>query len=255
LTATSFEASETDRLPALGLVGSVAVFGAGALLLFLTTRLAVPAFVSATGAETVVAWFLAASTVLFVPLLLIAALLLHRERHPAGPGSWGARLWLRPMNAGDWRWAIGGLAAVGVLTGGIGVALGALSDNTKLHPSFMAFEPLGPGRFWILGVWLPFFVLNIVGEEFVWRGVVLPRQEVAFRGWAWLVNGVLWLLFHAAFPWQVLVTLVPITLILPYVVQRRRNTWIGVAIHAAFGAMGFLALAFGLAFNAARGEK
>ncbi len=42
-------------------------------------------------------------------------------------------------------------------------------------------------------------------------------------------------------------TLVPITLILPYIVQRRRSTWIGVVIHAAFGAMGFLALAFGLA--------
>jgi hypothetical protein len=55
------------------------------------------------------------------------------------------------------------------------------------------------------------------------------------------------LLFHAAFPWQVLVTLVPITVILPYIVQRRRSTWIGVVIHTAFGAMGFLALAFGLA--------
>jgi hypothetical protein len=57
----------------------------------------------------------------------------------------------------------------------------------------------------------------------------------------------LWLLFHAAFPWQVLVALVPISLILPHAVQWRRNSWIGVVIHAAFGAMGFLALAFGLA--------
>ena len=40
----------------------------------------------------------------------------------------------------------------------------------------------------------------------------------------------------------------PITLILPCIVQRRRSTWIGVVIHAAFGAMGFLALAFGLAY-------
>ncbi len=34
--------------------------------------------------------------------------------------------------------------------------------------------------------WLPFFamtitlVFNILGEEFWWRGVVLPRQELAF---------------------------------------------------------------------------
>jgi membrane protease YdiL (CAAX protease family) len=241
------EGSEPYRLPPLGLIGSAALFGTGALLLFLTTRVAVPAFVSATGTETVVMWFLAASVVLFGPLLLTAVLLLHRERHPGRLGSWGVRLWLRPMNGGDWLWAVGGLAAIGVLTGGIGAALRMLQDGKDLHPSFMAFEPLGPGRYWILGAWLPFFVLNIVGEEFVWRGVVLPRQEVAFGGRAWLVNGILWLLFHAAFPWQVLLTLVPITLILPYVVQRRRSTWAGIVIHAGLGGMGFLALAFGLA--------
>jgi membrane protease YdiL (CAAX protease family) len=247
LAASSLEGPEPDRPPAMGLVSSAALFGAGALLLFVTTQVAVPALVSATGAETVVVWFLAASIVLFGPLLLLAALLLYRERHPGRPGAWGTRLWLRPMNGGDWLWAVGGFAAIGVLTGGIGVTLGMLAEGTQLHPSFMAFEPLGPGRYWILGAWLPFFVLNIVGEEFVWRGVVLPRQEVAFGGRAWLVNGLLWLLFHAAFPWQVLLTLVPITLILPFVVQRRRSTWIGVVIHAGFGTMGFLTLAFGLA--------
>jgi membrane protease YdiL (CAAX protease family) len=236
-----------DPVPPLGLVGSAALFGAAALLLFLTTRIAVPALVSATGAESVVMWFLAASAILFGPLLLTSVLLLGRERRSGRPGSWAARLWLRPMSGGDWCWTVGGIATIGVLTGGVGAVLGMLPEGTNVHPSFMAFEPLGPGRYWILCAWHPFFLLNIVGEEFVWRGVVLPRQEVAFGRRAWLVNGVLWLLFHAAFPWQVLVTLVPITLVLPYIVQRRRNTWIGVAIHAAFGGTGFLVLAFGLA--------
>ncbi|MES0038764.1 CPBP family intramembrane metalloprotease [Mesorhizobium sp. M0046] len=247
MTANSSETREGPEPPPLGLGGSAALFGAGALLLFLVTRVAVPAFVSASGAETVVVWFLAASIILFGPLLLTAALLLHRERRQGRLVPLGARLWLRPMNGGDWLWAVGGLAAVSVLTGGIGAALRMLQDGKTLHPSFMAFEPLGPGRYWILGAWLPFFVLNIVGEEFVWRGVALPRQEVAFGGWAWLVNGIMWLLFHAAFPRQVLLTLVPITLLLPYVVQRRRSTWAGIVIHAGFGAMGFLVLAFGLA--------
>jgi membrane protease YdiL (CAAX protease family) len=250
LRSTSFQEREwlePDRVPPLGLVSSAVLFGAGALLLFLTTRVAVPALVSATGTETVAMWFLAASAVLFGPLLVTAALLLYRERRTGRRGSWGARLWLHPMNGGDWLWALGGLAVVSVLTGGIAAALGAIADGSKFHPSFMAFEPLGPGRYWILGAWLPFFALNIVGEELVWRAFMLPRQEVACGGKAWLVNGVLWLLFHAAFPWQVLVTLVPITLILPYIVQRRRNAWVGVAIHAWFGAAGFLILAFGLA--------
>src|SRR6266851_3209473 len=89
LTANGFERREEPEpngVPPLGLVGSAALFGAGALLLFLTTRVAVPAFVSATGAETVLMWFLAASIVLLGPLLLAAALLLHRER---GPGRLG----------------------------------------------------------------------------------------------------------------------------------------------------------------------
>lgn len=248
LRTTDFEGREVpDQIPPLGLVSSAALFAVGALLLFLTTRLAVPTLVSATGAEPVVMWFLAASAVLFGPLLLTAALVLHRERRTGRLGPWVTRLWLHPMKGGDWIWAVGGLAVVGVLTGGIGSALGALAGKSTLHPSFMAFEPLGPGRYWILAAWLPFFVLNIVGEEFVWRSVVLPRQEVAFGERAWLVNGILWLLFHAAFPWQVLVTLVPITLILPYVVQRRRSTWAGVIIHAGFGGAGFLVLACGLA--------
>jgi membrane protease YdiL (CAAX protease family) len=217
----------------LGLAGSAALFGAGAVLLFLATRLAIPALV-------------AAGAVVFGPLLLLAVLLLSAERRLGRPGVWAGRLWLRPMTGGDWLWVIGGFAAVAVLTGGIAAALGRWQGGTNLHPSFMAFEPLGPGRYWILGAWLPFFVLNIAGEEFVWRGFALPRQEAAFGGRAWLVNGLLWLAFHAAFPWQVLLTLVPITLVLPYIAQRRRSTWIGVVIHGGFGTAGFLALAFGL---------
>ena len=164
LRTTDFEGREApDQIPPLDLVSSAALFAVGALLLFLTTRLAVPTLVSATGAEPVVMWFLAASAVLFGPLLLTAALVLHRERRTGRPGPWVARLWLHPMKGGDWLWAVGGLAVVGVVTGGIGSALGALAGKSTLHPSFMASEPLGPGRYWILAAWLPFFVLNIVG--------------------------------------------------------------------------------------------
>jgi membrane protease YdiL (CAAX protease family) len=48
-------------------------------------------------------------------------------------------------------------------------------------------------------VYLAILVLNIVGEEFWWRGYVLPRQELAHGRWAWLVHGILWTLFHAPF--------------------------------------------------------
>lgn len=176
--AASRKGTRPDRVPALGLAGSAALFGTAALLLFLTTRVAIPALVSATGAEAVVMWFLAASLVLFGPLLLAAALLLRRERRAGTQESLGARLRLRPMNGGDWLWAAGGLVAVGALTGGIGATLRMLHYGAGLQPSFMAFEPLGPGRYWILGAWLPFFVLNIVGGRVCLAG----RRTAAARG-------------------------------------------------------------------------
>lgn len=134
---------------------------------------------------------------------------------------------------------------IGVLTVGIQLALGALQLHIDLHPSFLAFDPLERGRYWILAAWLPFWILNIMGEEFLWRGVLLPRQELVFGEQAWVANATGWLLFHLAFGWQLLVLLVPIMIVLPYVVQRRRNTWVGVVIHAGLNGPGFLATAFG----------
>lgn len=72
------------------------------------------------------------------------------------------------------------------------------------------------------------------------------RQEAVFGRWAWLANGAGWSLFHVAFGGAVFVALWPILFILPYVVQRRRNTWIGVIVHASPNGPGFLAVAFGL---------
>jgi membrane protease YdiL (CAAX protease family) len=75
---------------------------------------------------------------------------------------------------------------------------------------------------------------------------MLPRQEIAFGKWTWILHGVGWGLFHIAFGWQLLLTLLPILFIQSYVVQRRQNTWIGVIIHAGINGPGFLAIAFGM---------
>jgi CAAX protease family protein len=239
-------ALEAGRIPPLGLGSSTALFGTGAVLLLLTTHVVLPALRGRTQAEPVLLWFGAATVCLFAPLISIAAWLLYRESHAVRSRRWVERLRLGPMASEDWAWTVGGVAAVGLLSASLVAALRALRSDAGLHPPFMAIEPLTPGRYWILAAWLPFFFLNILGEEFLWRGVVLPRQEAALGSRAWLANGMGWLFFHIALPWQVLVTLAPTTLILPYVVQRRGNTWIGVLIHAGLNGPGFLALAFGL---------
>ena len=79
-----------------------------------------------------------------------------------------------------------------------------------------------------------------------WHGLLLPRQETAFGRRAWLVSGLGWLVFHVPFGPVILLTLWPTVFIIPYAVQRRQNTWIGVVVHAGLNGPGFLAVAFGL---------
>jgi membrane protease YdiL (CAAX protease family) len=102
------------------------------------------------------------------------------------------------------------------------------------------------------GLALLFFVqlfFNIFGEELWWRGYILPRQELANGRRAWLINGLLWWLWHLAFyPWQ-LFALLPICLTIPFVSQRLHNNWPAVIIHSqnAIGLLLILALVLGIA--------
>jgi membrane protease YdiL (CAAX protease family) len=63
----------------------------------------------------------------------------------------------------------------------------------------MHVEPLGPAQRYILALWLPFFFLNIVGEELWWRGFIQPRQEPVFGHRTWIVQGLLHGAFHVSF--------------------------------------------------------
>ena len=245
--------SSSERSPqpsssyGIGAGKTLLLFGGATLLLFVATHWVIPILARNTGVEPVLLWFAVPSIFVFAPLLVAAFLLLRREGALAIPYLWRRRLRFQPMELSDWLWSLGALAAIGALSAGSLAVSSAFVGNIDMQPSFMIMEPLTPGRYWILVVWLPFWVLNIVGEEILWRGVVLPRQEIAFGKWAWLANGMGWMLFHVAFGGEIFVALWPILFILPYVAQRRRNSWVGVIIHAGLNGPGFLAVAFGLA--------
>ena len=229
----------------MGVGLSFSLFGAAALLLVLETSLLIPALSKATGQEPVLFWFIVAGLGLFTPLLITAAFLLQKEGALFQPGFWSERLRFRRMNSGDWLWSFGAIMVIGMMSAGVIKGVEAVVGHMEHQPPFMSFEPLTPGRYWLLAVWLPYWVLNIMGEEILWRGTMLPRQELAFENRTWMVHGAGWGLFHIAFGWQLLLTLLPIMFVQSYVVQRRKNSWIGVLIHAGINGPGFLAIAFG----------
>ncbi len=78
------------------------------------------------------------------------------------------------------------------------------------------------------------FVLNtVLGEELLFRGLLLPRMHGAFGRWDWVANGVLFAVYHLHVPWVIPQTLLVDTLVLAGMSRRYRSALIGIAVHSA----------------------
>ena len=91
-----------------------------------------------------------------------------------------------------------------------------------------------PGQWW-LPVFYVFGVMffNIFGEELLWRGFILPRQELVHGQWTWIIHGLLWTAFHIFWAPDLasLLGRAPTYLALAFVCQRLQNTWPGIIAH------------------------
>src|SRR5262245_52156567 len=222
----------------MGLAATAMVFGFFSFSLWLTVAVMIPWLRDAYGISPIFGWYLSGTVVVLAPILLFGSAMACLELPVPTLSEWRRRLRLVPLDRGDAVWTIVGLLVIVIASAAI-LALGRhLDPSFQQSPSFLAQSP--GWNAWIFAAWIPMFVTNILGEEVCWRGYVLPRQEAAWGGTAWLVNGIPWCLFHWSFGWPTLVTLLPITLLLPWIVQRRRNTLVGIFIHAVFNAACFI---------------
>ena len=221
-------------------------FGAYGVVLYAVTRFVMP-WLEAHGWMPVLAWFFCGTVFVFAPLLVHALVLAGRERPLR------QRLRLRGIRGADWLCLLGGFVFIGVATGAILGANHLLAARfaavpvLRMQAPFLHFEGFTPHQSWMLLLWLPAFVSIILGEELMWRGYLLPRMELHNPRTAWVWNAMLWLGFHAAFGLDLMLVLLPVMLAVPYVVQRRRNTTLGIVLHGVYNGAGFLAVAFGLA--------
>jgi len=235
---------KTNALNNLG--ETLLVFGGGGILLFYATHFLIPNFSKFTGIEPVLAWFFIGGLTVFFPLLIISAVILNKENKLEDFQSVVSRLRFRKMTYIDWKWALIGLIAIGVLTYLIQISLETIVQDVRLHPVFMDTTAFSSDLFWLFAAWLPFWLLNIMGEEILWRGVILPRQEKLWKNSAWLINAAGWMLFHVAFGWMLLILLIPVLFIVPYLFQKTQNIWVAVILHAFINGLGFTTIAVGI---------
>jgi membrane protease YdiL (CAAX protease family) len=107
------------------------------------------------------------------------------------------------------------------------------------------------GAWWFLGLFLVQAIFNtILGEEFLFRGVLLPKMEGVFGKWSWVANGVLFGLYHVHQPWGILDAAISGVFLFTYPSWRFKSTWMGIAVHATesvYFAFLFLGVVLGLA--------
>ncbi len=230
----------------LGIVGSIVLFIVPAIVLYWTHFFIIPGYVSSTGYPYLVGYLIGWPTTM--ALFLMAALIGYRlEGNAIHWKSFASRFWLGRMTGKDWLWTSGLFIISMTLYFGLGFTSQSLARIPILAPHPLMPPDFGPeaasarvpgmfmgmslaGKWWVALVFLIGWLLNIFGEEFWFRGYLLPRQELAMGARAWIVNGLMFGFNHIWQPWNLLL-IVPAALVGVYVVQRRRNIWILIVTH------------------------
>jgi membrane protease YdiL (CAAX protease family) len=173
---------------------------------------------------------------------VLVVVLVHRER---GSLRWAVlkdALWLQaPRSPSTGR--VGGrlwLVLVPALL--IFTAEGFIPD--PFPPStghdFAAFVGSEAGAAFMSGNWVWFAIIvalsvfnTVLGEELLFRGLLLPRMRGAFGRFDWVANGFLFALYHLHMPWVIPATLVGDTFALSYPSRRYRSALIGIIVHSS----------------------
>lgn len=181
-----------------------------------------------------------ALTVGLVWQCVLVAVLVGVEQHSLRWRVIREALWLtRPVSRSGRRGGRLWLLAVAV-TAGVGLfeslPLGLPEPALR---SFGTFLDSADGKAVFRGNWALFalvvtmFVFNtVLGEELLFRGLLLPRMAGVFGRADWVVNAVLFGAYHLHQPWSIPNSLVT-GLVMSYPSRRWRTAWFAIIAHSA----------------------
>ena len=173
---------------------------------------------------------------------VLVVLLVHRER---GSVRWSVlkdALWLHSPRSPKTGRVGGRLWLVLIPFVLLFAAEGAIPILSVIPPvsshDFAVFLESAAGREFFSGNWV-FYAVEVVlvvfntilGEELLFRGLLLPRMKGAFGRWDWAANGFLFALYHLHMPWVIPETLLIDTFAMAYPSRRYRSALIGIIVH------------------------
>lgn len=235
----------TNKTQPLTWRGLILLFGIPTILNLIACKVAIPALDVHKALPIEITYFSSVGILVLVPMFFGAIYLSSREIETHHLKDLFARMRIKRLSKKDLIWTVVSFISLSFFSFVIAKIILPLF-NMDVLPFFFKNMPLNNKYFWIIYVWPIFFFFNIFGEEFLWRGYILPRQELLNHKWTWLIHGSLWAIWHLPMGLDLVCSALPTLFILPAVVQVRKNTTISIVIHTAFGAFGFLSLALGL---------
>lgn len=191
------------------------------------------------GAEPMAQALLLTLTAGLIWQFVLVVVLVRREQRALAWSRVREALWLRPpsdqrtgrVGGRLWLWVLPFIVLFMLEQFVPGIAAPASRD-------FAAFMRTGGGEEFFQGAWGWFAVVvalsvfnTILGEELLFRGLLLPRMRGVFGTRDWIANGVLFATYHLHAPWVIPTALVD-TLAMAYPTRRFRSAWMGIIVHS-----------------------
>jgi membrane protease YdiL (CAAX protease family) len=200
---------------------------------------------------------------------VLAMIILHYEEGNFRLSTFCRRFWLNhPVSArtGEtrkslWWWIVPLMLLVAIVE--IGLRPTLVNLWATIFPLFA--EPKGYDissmftpdlRAQIVGAWgwlaliFVYWLFNaVLGGEFLFRGVLLPKMEGAFGKWDWVANGVIFGFYHLHQPWNIPLSILT-GLIYAFSAKRFRSNWFPIILHSGQSVF-FLFLVLGLVLGLA----
>ena len=239
------KAKQHPEIKPLGLGWSIIVCAVVMAALFFTTTIALPWIAGKYGVAPNVAWYIGSSLLVFLPMLVAALLLVRLEQKNFTWKSFLSRIRHKTLKSEDWLWIGIGIVLSIILTGLFASLSKVLIPSLPDQPAFMKIPTLNEDNMWILLLWAPMIVLNILGEEVFWRGYIFPRQARGFGKYTWFYNGIIWLLCYIPMGISLMIIMIPSFFLTTWAFQKTSNIKVPLTIHGFISGVGFLAIAFG----------
>jgi CAAX protease family protein len=71
---------------------------------------------------------------------------------------------------------------------------------------------------------------NFLSEEFLFRGVLLPKMKGVFGKWDWVANGFIFGVYHLHQPWGIPGNIL-FGLLMAFTAKRFRTNWFPIVLH------------------------